>query len=145
MTEQYNKLVKTLSEIFQLDQADLDFGIYRIMNQKREEITDYLNNRLLKQVGEILGQAQGGDQSELKKELDNLESTLRSAGVDPEANDKVQELRAQYNSSGNPEALTNEVFSYLTNFFRRYSIKETLLARGAIKRTFMLFHTKERK
>jgi adenine-specific DNA-methyltransferase len=30
------KLTKVLAEIFQLDQADLDFGIYRIMNQKRE-------------------------------------------------------------------------------------------------------------
>jgi len=28
------KLLKILNEIFQLDQSDLDFGIYRIMNSK---------------------------------------------------------------------------------------------------------------
>lgn len=120
MTEQYKKLIKTLSEIFQLDQADLDFGIYRIMNQKRAEIIDYLDNRLLKQVAEILSQAQGGDNAAIKSELENLEKTLRSAGIDPDTNSKVEDLRAQYQTAGSPEALTNEVFSHLTNFFKRY-------------------------
>jgi adenine-specific DNA-methyltransferase len=34
----YNKLLAKLPEIFQLDQADLNFGIYRIMNLKRDKI-----------------------------------------------------------------------------------------------------------
>lgn len=38
METQYEKLKKILRQMFQMDQADLDFGIYRIMNQKREEI-----------------------------------------------------------------------------------------------------------
>ena len=41
------KLKTLLAELFQLDQAELDFGIYRIMNAKREEITRFLNNDLL--------------------------------------------------------------------------------------------------
>jgi adenine-specific DNA-methyltransferase len=32
MTESYNKLKQLLDELFQFDRADLDFGIYRIMN-----------------------------------------------------------------------------------------------------------------
>ena len=43
----YNKLRKLLEELFQLDQADLDFGIYRIMNQKRGEIVTFLDKDLL--------------------------------------------------------------------------------------------------
>ena len=31
----FNKLKTKLSELFQLDQADLDFGIYRIMNDRQ--------------------------------------------------------------------------------------------------------------
>ena len=38
----YQKLKNVLKEVFQLDQADLDFGIYRIMNQKRDDIIDFL-------------------------------------------------------------------------------------------------------
>ncbi|MCL6635050.1 MAG: hypothetical protein K6T29_04690 [Peptococcaceae bacterium] len=40
-------------EIFQFDQAGLDFGIYRVMNQKREEIKDFLDNQLLPQVRDV--------------------------------------------------------------------------------------------
>ena len=43
----YDKLKNVLKEVFQLDQADLDFGIYRIMNQKRNEINDFLENTVI--------------------------------------------------------------------------------------------------
>lgn len=120
MTEAYKKLIATLEEIFQLNQADLDFGIYRIMNQKRDEINDFLKNKLLTQVNETLSKAGNQDGEALKKELENLETTLRTAGIDPETNAKVNELRVLYATAGSPEALTNEVFSHLTSFFRRY-------------------------
>jgi len=37
-TENQEKLLSILNEIFQLDQSDLDFSIYRIMNSKSKEI-----------------------------------------------------------------------------------------------------------
>ena len=49
MTEAYNKLKQLLDELFQFDRADLDFGIYRIMNRKREEVSSFLDNDLLPQ------------------------------------------------------------------------------------------------
>ena len=33
--------------MFQMDQADLDFGIYRIMDAKRDEISQFLEQDLL--------------------------------------------------------------------------------------------------
>ena len=120
MTEQYEKLKDTLAEIFQLDQADLDFGIYRIMNQKRDEINAFLDKKLLEDVKEVLAQSTSQDNASLKEELDNLIKALKSAGINPEDNDKVKELKTQYQSAGSPEVLINEVFSHLTNFFRRY-------------------------
>lgn len=41
------QLIEKLKEMFQMDQADLDFGIYRIMNAKRDEITRFLEQDLL--------------------------------------------------------------------------------------------------
>ena len=120
MNDNYTQLKNTLTEIFQLNQAELDFGIYRIMNQKRTEINDFLENRLLKKVREILQQSGGGEAEQLKKDLEDKEKTLRELGVDPDTNSKVQELRAQYQAAGSPEAMENEVFSHLANFFRRY-------------------------
>jgi adenine-specific DNA-methyltransferase len=53
MPTSYEKLSALLKELFQLDQADLDFGIYRIVNQKRDEISRFLcflDTELLPQV-----------------------------------------------------------------------------------------------
>ena len=37
-----------------MDHAELDFGIYRIMNHKRNQINDFLDNQLLPQVEQTL-------------------------------------------------------------------------------------------
>ncbi len=42
----YEKLINTLKEVFTLDKAELDFGIYRIMNQKRKDIEQFLEKVL---------------------------------------------------------------------------------------------------
>ena len=52
MTEAYDKLKRLLDELFQFDRADLDFGIYRIVNRKRKEVSSLLDNVLLLQVCE---------------------------------------------------------------------------------------------
>ena len=61
MTQAYNKLKRLLKEIFQFDQEDLDFGIYRIMNQKRDEISKFLDHDLLPQVRQTFAEYQAGD------------------------------------------------------------------------------------
>jgi adenine-specific DNA-methyltransferase len=38
----YHDLVKKLKEVFQIDKPQLDFGIYRILNSRVDEINDYL-------------------------------------------------------------------------------------------------------
>jgi adenine-specific DNA-methyltransferase len=50
LTENQKKLMDKLSEMFQFDQADLDFGIYRIINYKRDEIKRFLENDLMSQI-----------------------------------------------------------------------------------------------
>jgi len=39
MSQKYEKLKALLKELFQLDQPDLDFGLYRIMHAKSGEVT----------------------------------------------------------------------------------------------------------
>ena len=119
-TEQYIQLKRILSKMFQLDQAELDFGIYRIMNQKRQEINDFLDNQLLKQIRDTLAQTGDASLEETKKELHLLESTLKGAGVDIETNAKVQELRDAVAKGGSVEAMELEVYSRMTEFFKRY-------------------------
>ena len=77
-TENQKKLLKILNEIFQLDQSDLDFGIYRIMNTKSKEINEFLDNDLLSSVASAFS---SNDNSAIQKELDELIKTLTNAGM----------------------------------------------------------------
>ncbi len=121
MKTNYEKLSDLLKKLFQLDQADLDFGIYRIMNQKRDEITRFLEEELLPQVQEAFGIYKSADKAELEEELEKTIQSAKAAGFDPEESPKVKEVREGLAKYGvDTTALENEVFSDLYNFFRRY-------------------------
>ncbi len=49
-TAQLTNLISKLKEIFQINQPDLDFGIYRILNSRSKEIADYLDRTLPAQI-----------------------------------------------------------------------------------------------
>ena len=120
MADSQTKLKTLLRELFQLDSADLDFGIYRIMNSKRSEIERFLDNDLLPQVKEAFLQYKSSDSAQIKADLDKLLQQLNDAGVDPELSPKVKELRERLSTAIDLSALENQSFSDLFNFFRRY-------------------------
>lgn len=117
----YEDLVSKLKEIFQIDKPELDFGVYRILNARSAEITDYLENRLKAKVLESLSSAGNAESEQVKKDLAEAEKNAANLGMAPENVPKVQELRqilASY-SSGNNEH-ENAVFTHLLTFFSRY-------------------------
>jgi integrase len=44
--KEFEKFQNLLKELFQFEASDLDFGIYRILNYKRDQIKDFIENRL---------------------------------------------------------------------------------------------------
>lgn len=119
----YDSFVKKLREMFMMDHAELDFGIYRIMNYKRKEIDDFLTSKLLPQVETILKQNISVDGAEVKRELEKKIAELREEGFDDEAIEKskpVKELRAKLSSAESFDDMQSKVFSCLTQFFSRY-------------------------
>lgn len=61
MTQAHEKLKRLLEELSQFHREDLDFGIYRIMNQKRAEVSKFLDHDLLPQVRQAFGEYQTGE------------------------------------------------------------------------------------
>ncbi len=120
MITNYEKLKTLLRDLFQMDQADLDFGLYRIMNAKRDEIEKFLEHDLLPQVKAELARHTNLDSGAKKAELDEAIENATRLGVNPDAVPKVLELREQFKHGTDLDALENEVFSHLYNFFRRY-------------------------
>jgi len=120
MSKYYDRFIELLEEMFQFSNEDLDFGIYRIMNQKREEIRNFLETGLLPQVKQAFQKYQSADQSQLRKDLEQMRQSLEAAGVPPESAPKYISLKEQLSKSLDLNVLESEVFSDLTSFFRRY-------------------------
>ena len=120
MTDNYERLIKLLKELFMIDRPDLDFGIYRIMNQKRDEITKFLDKDLLPQVKESFAAYGSGGHKDIQAQLDEAIKQAQTLGANPDDLPKVKELKEKLEAAVDVTDLENEVYSHLYNFFRRY-------------------------
>lgn len=115
------ELVSKLREIFQINRPELDFGIYRILNARADEITDYLENRLPEKVRQALSSGSEVHRQQLERELNEKEAQYASDGIDPGTVPKVIELRQKLTEYGTGASEhENAVFSHLLTFFSRY-------------------------
>lgn len=134
MSQKYEKLKTLLKELFQLDQPDLDFGLYRVMHAKSAEVSQFLDKDLLPQVREAFGQYKTTDKVELEKELREMIVGIKRAGMDPDDSPNVRNLRSQLESEAvDIGALESEVYDHLFSFFRRYYSEGDFLAKRVYK------------
>jgi|TARA_A100001518_G_scaffold2731_1_gene2697 adenine-specific DNA-methyltransferase len=132
-TEQLrSRLLKKLSELFQLDQPDLDFGFYRIMHAKAQEVQDFIDNGLLKIVADAFGeQAQASSHEQKEAARQKVIATLGESAVDasgvlnpafeqtPAGIAYIEEIK---NITAQKDNLSAEadVYDHLYRFFERY-------------------------
>ena len=119
----YESFKKKLEEIFMMDHAELDFGIYRIMNQKRNDIQRFLNLELLPQVKQVL-EVNNADANNAKNRMAEIKASVGgNIGVLPKGTpmrDEYDRLEAQLAQYADTESMQAEVFSHLVTFFSRY-------------------------
>lgn len=128
------QLISKLKELFQLDQPDLDFGLYRIMHAKSAEITQFLEKDLLPQVQAAFALYKTADKAEIEKELAKVIAGIEAAGMDPRQSPKVKELQAKLQSEAvDVGGLEGEVYDHLLSFFRRYYSEGDYLSRRVYK------------
>lgn len=120
----YDSFIKKLQEIFMMDHAELDFGIYRIMNQKRQDIEHFLTKELLPQVKQVLESNGNGDADKAKKRMAEI---VASVGGNKEVlpkgtpmRDEYDKLQAQVAQTIDTVSMQAQVFSHLVTFFSRY-------------------------
>ena len=126
MTTAYNnkqrdRLKALLKELFQLDKPELDFGLYKIMHAKSQQITHFLDNDLLKEIEAAFGaESAGRVQQAEQKVAEAIDQAKKFGAPDPEATPAVTDARAAYKlalEGGNTEA---EIYDHLYRFFERY-------------------------
>ena len=134
MSQKYEKLKTLLMELFQLDQPDLDFGLYRIMHAKSAEISQFLDSDLLPQVKAAFVKYKSADKAELENKLSDVIKSVEAAGMNPDDSPKVAELRARIKSEAvDIGTLESEVYDHLYSFFRRYYSEGDFLAKRVYK------------
>lgn len=116
-----NRLVSKLKELFQLDQPDLDFGFYRIMHAKADQVTEFLEKDLLKIVEEAFGQAGDDKKAELQAAYDNvIEQAKKYGAPNPEETDAAKEAKAALDALNDTVDAEGDVYDHLYRFFERY-------------------------
>ena len=114
------QLISKLREMFQMDQADLDFGIYRIMNAKRDEISQFLEQDLLPTLRTTLQEFQPEGLADKQKELADAIANAKKLKIDPDSLEVVQQLKAELAEGGDLDRMEDQVYSDLYIFFSRY-------------------------
>ncbi|MFQ8997522.1 site-specific DNA-methyltransferase [Allofournierella massiliensis] len=123
MSERLDRFVSLMKGIFELDKSDLDFGIYRIMNIRKQEIEKFLSEGLPQKVQATLAPF-ARNTGDIERRLAEIEQSL---GADisqlPDSIPMVQEykqLKSQLAAGVDLSALEADVYSALYSFFNRY-------------------------
>ena len=135
MTTAQNKFQRLLQDLFQFNCADLDFGIYRIMNYKRDVIEKFISTDLPKAIADELDRGALADQShaaaELTETANQIAETLGKDALDADGNlaeayhgtplgKKYLDLQGKAAGGRGREALQATIFNHLYAFFSRY-------------------------
>lgn len=127
MNEYQKRFITLLKTIFELDKSDLDFGIYRIINIRQREITDYFENRLPKKITEILAPFASAGKESIRQRIAAIKNEIAQLGMTidalPDNAPKKLEyisLNKQLAQGTDISALESDVYSALFSFFNRY-------------------------
>lgn len=135
MTTSIQKFQTLLLELFQFDSAELDFGIYRIMNYKRDVVEKFINEQLPQIIERELHRGELLDQNELAGRLqvlaDHIKEVLGPDAIDGDGKlvdiyqksvigERYQNLFQIMAGVRSRQAIEINVFNHLYDFFNRY-------------------------
>lgn len=105
-----------LIELFQLDKTDLDFGIYRIMNLRANDVNQFINDILPAKLNEVSEKLMSKGKSDVAAAADAARTELVKLGVPLTDND--DEIEKKFQTFG------NQVPAFKENYERYKRAKE---------------------
>lgn len=131
-TELKSKFTDLLKSMFQLDQPELDFGLYRIMHAKAERINRFLDTELAQQIDAVFDDANQSDQNQaIEAAKQKLISQLGYGAFDehgelaehfrtvPAAKEYLNAVEKAKAGKGNLSERA-VIYDHLIRFFKRY-------------------------
>jgi len=129
-----NRLKDKLKEIFQFENDDLDFGIYKIINYKRDEIKKFIEKDLIEEIENELKLIKEEEVNSVKENIEQIKKKIKETFGENAIEDgklkgefkntplgeKYLNTEKQLEKIGVSEDLEKEIFNHLINFFSRY-------------------------
>ncbi|MCC3145763.1 site-specific DNA-methyltransferase, partial [Halanaerobium sp. Z-7514] len=115
-----DRLISLLKELFRFDKAELDFGIYRIMNQKKDEIENFINNDLVQTIDEEMDQLVSKDKELLEEKIEKIKNEAEDLGVNYKESKKYQRVKEELDSLSKSKNIDTNVYNDIYRFFKRY-------------------------
>lgn len=129
-----------LRDLFQFDVADLNFGVYRILNEKRDDIERFIEEDLVEGVREELRAYEEGQLEARQEDLDEAAEKVRSSvspdaivngsiaqkyldledDVRPQAIDDYLEAKEKLEEVSLSRETERRIYDDLARFFNRY-------------------------
>ena len=134
ISESLQKLQKLLEKLFRADAADLDFGVYRVINQRRKLIQAYIDKELPAEINDTLD-ANAKIESDREKLEDSKKQVIAALGddvLDADGNlinetykdarvvKNYLEVKEQVGSPQTRDQREDVVYNHLYTFFSRY-------------------------
>lgn len=133
-TNYQEKLQSLLRELFQFDSADLDFGFYAVMNQKRDVIAKFISEDLPKLIKEGLEAVATQNRAELETSFEQArQRVIDTLGEDAFDGDKLKDYPAgtpagkaylaekeKLDKAFVPDDVEAQIYNDLYTFFARY-------------------------
>lgn len=124
------KFIGLLHELFQLNQPELDFGLYRIMHAKSDQIKAFIQNDLAREIDEAFADSGDDKISKLKASYEQARAQAVEFGIpDPDSNPKVKEAKEAYDAARDNGDDPSDIYDHLYRFFSRYYDKGDFLSR----------------
>ena len=136
--ERVEKLTLLLKDLFQFENNDLDFGIYRIINIKRKEISEFIDTELFEIIKEKIKTVE--DNTELQKNLESLKKEIETSfGCDildakkkyaetPKVKDYI-EREKELKLADKENDIEEEIYDDIISFFSRYYDKGDFISK----------------
>lgn len=130
------RLIALLRTIFQFENEDLDFGIYKILNHKKKEIESFIQKDLIEEIKKQLQLVSSEEQKKRTEELEQLKQKLIDLGIDDyESNPKYQEKKKQLENIKVSQELQKEIYNHIYAFFSRYYDKGDFISKRKYGKT----------
>ncbi|MDO9547476.1 MAG: hypothetical protein Q7J65_00735, partial [Candidatus Marinimicrobia bacterium] len=136
------KFQTLLIELFQLSQSDLDFGIYRIINERHADVEKFINEVLPKTLKNVKAKLSAKNIAQIEEELETAQKELeekyevdftKPGDLEEKAKSQIGQLklfkepyerylraREKLVSAQVPEDVERDIYNELYRFFSRY-------------------------